>query len=62
MGDGRARSDKIMLPETMMDDSDELRRWLARSFRAAALLPKKTAKAAKPAKPSKTAKAKRTKR
>ena len=61
MGDGRMRSDKVMLPESMMDDPDELRKWLARAFRAAALLPKKTAKAAKTAKPAKPAKAKPTK-
>ncbi|MDB4937988.1 MAG: hypothetical protein JWP87_4960 [Labilithrix sp.] len=51
MGDGRARSDKVMLPEAMMEEPDELRRWLARAFKAAAKLPlkvkapkKKTAK------------------
>jgi TfoX/Sxy family transcriptional regulator of competence genes len=42
MGDGRARSDKIMLPESMMDDASELRRWIARAFEGAAALPKKT--------------------
>ncbi|HZS37557.1 MAG TPA: TfoX/Sxy family protein [Polyangia bacterium] len=52
MGDGRRRSDKVMLPESMMDDADELRRWLARAFAAAAKLPKKAAKPAK-AKPAK---------
>ncbi|HTJ84246.1 MAG TPA: hypothetical protein VL400_21145, partial [Polyangiaceae bacterium] len=25
MGDGRARSDKVMLPEAMMDEADDLR-------------------------------------
>src|SRR4051812_40646639 len=49
MGDGRARSDKIMLPESMMDDADELRRWIDRAFKAAAKLPPKAAKK-KPAK------------
>lgn len=44
MGDGRARSDKVMLPEAMMDEDDELRRWIARAFKAAALLPPKQAK------------------
>jgi TfoX/Sxy family transcriptional regulator of competence genes len=44
MGDGRYRSDKVMLPEAMMDEPDELRRWIARSFAAAAALPRKTAK------------------
>lgn len=42
MGDGRARSDKIMLPESMMDEPDELRGWLARAFKGAAALPPKT--------------------
>jgi TfoX/Sxy family transcriptional regulator of competence genes len=42
MGDGRMRSDKVMLPERMMNQPDELRAWLARSFEAAARLPKKS--------------------
>ncbi len=46
MGDGRARSDKVMLPERMMRDPAELRRWIARAFAAAALLPTKAAKKA----------------
>ena len=45
MGDGRARSDKVMLPESMMADPDELRRWIARAFKAASVLPKKAEKA-----------------
>ncbi|HET6280070.1 MAG TPA: TfoX/Sxy family protein [Polyangia bacterium] len=45
MGDGRARSDKVMLPESMMGDLDELRAWLARAFKGAAALPKKTKEA-----------------
>jgi hypothetical protein len=44
MGDGRARSDKVMLPEAMMDEEQELRRWIGRAFKAAALLPPKAAK------------------
>jgi TfoX/Sxy family transcriptional regulator of competence genes len=44
MGDGRARSDKVMLPEAMMDDAPELRRWIKRAFEAAAKLPPKEAK------------------
>ena len=43
MGDGRARSDKVMLPESMMDEPDELRLWITRAFDAAAALPKKSA-------------------
>src|SRR5450432_4353622 len=46
MGDGRARSDKIMLPERLMKEPAELRRWVARAFKGAAALP---AKASKPA-------------
>jgi hypothetical protein len=55
MGDGRARSDKVMLPERMMADPAELRRWIARAFAAAALLPTKAPKKAKKA-PKKAAK------
>jgi len=43
MGDGRARSDKVMLPEAIMDEADELRRWVRRAFDAAAKLPPKAA-------------------
>jgi TfoX/Sxy family transcriptional regulator of competence genes len=46
MGNGRVRSDKVMLPERVMDDPAELRRWMARAFKAAALLPPKAAKSA----------------
>ena len=46
MGDGRARSDKVMLPERMMADPAALRRWIARAFKAASVLPKKDAKSA----------------
>lgn len=46
MGDGRARSDKVMLPESMMADPGELRRWIARAFKAASELPKKAEKTA----------------
>ncbi|HEY7372649.1 MAG TPA: TfoX/Sxy family protein [Polyangia bacterium] len=59
MGDGRARSDKVMLPERMMRDAAALRGWIRRAFEAAAELPPKagkaqaarakTARAAKPA-------------
>jgi len=54
MGDGRARSEKIMLPERMMANPRELRRWIARAFAGAAALPPKPAKAPKRARtPSK---------
>src|SRR5262249_28124747 len=44
MGNGR-KSDKVMLPERVMKDPAKLRRFLARSFEAAALRPKKAEKA-----------------
>lgn len=42
MGDGRARSDKVMLPEDVFHDADELRQWIARAFAHCAALPRKT--------------------
>jgi TfoX/Sxy family transcriptional regulator of competence genes len=60
MGNGRARSEKIMLPESLMQRPAELRRWVARAFKGAALLPPKAAsrarapKSAKPAAPKKS--------
>ncbi|HEX3480470.1 MAG TPA: TfoX/Sxy family protein [Kofleriaceae bacterium] len=47
MGDGRARSDKVMLPEDVFHDPDELRRWIARAFDHCAALPRKTKSAAR---------------
>jgi TfoX/Sxy family transcriptional regulator of competence genes len=47
MGDGRVRSDKVMLPESMMKKPAELRRWIARAFDAASSLPPKAAKPSK---------------
>ena len=44
MGNGRVRSDKVMLPEAMMSDPTELRRWIARAFKSAASLPAKDEK------------------
>jgi hypothetical protein len=58
MGDGRARSDKVMLPEAMMEEPDELRHWVARAFKAAAKLPLKV-KTPKKAAAKKKAKAAR---
>jgi hypothetical protein len=61
MGDGRVRSDKVMLPERFMKQPAALARWLTRSFEAAAALPPRGAKepAKKPVpkakKPTKTA-------
>jgi hypothetical protein len=59
MGDGRRRSDKVMLPESMMADPVELRRWIARAFKAASVLPKKAEKAAPVRSASKQAAAKK---
>src|SRR3954447_11092591 len=44
MGNGRVRSEKVMLPESVMRDPGELRRWIAKAFKAAASLPIKTPK------------------
>lgn len=44
MGDGRARSDKVMLPARLMRDPKALRGWIQRAFDAAAALPPKAAK------------------
>jgi TfoX/Sxy family transcriptional regulator of competence genes len=47
MGNGAKRSDKVQMPETIMDEPAELRAWVKRSFDYAATLPKKAAKAKK---------------
>ena len=47
MGNGSKRSDKVQMPETIMDEPAELRAWVKRSFEYAATLPKKAAKAKK---------------
>ena len=44
MGDGRARSDKVMLPESLMADPPALRRWIGRAFKATSAMPPKAAK------------------
>jgi hypothetical protein len=54
MGDGRARSDKIMLPEDVFHDPAELRQWIGRAFAATAMLAKKTKPATKPTRPAAT--------
>ena len=51
MGNGAMRSDKVQMPEALMDDAAELRRWVRKAFDYAAALPKKAAK--KPVKPRK---------
>ena len=53
MGDGRARSEKVMLPESLMADPPGLRRWIDRAFQGTSALPPK---AAKPPRARKTAK------
>ena len=50
MGDGRARSQKVMLPASMMRDPKALRSWIGRAFKAAAQLPPKAARAKGPRK------------
>jgi TfoX/Sxy family transcriptional regulator of competence genes len=52
MGDGRLRSDKVMLPEKMMRAPKELRTWIGRAFKAAAKLPPKADKKKAAAKPT----------
>jgi TfoX/Sxy family transcriptional regulator of competence genes len=51
MGDGRARSAKVMLPEAMLRKPDQLRRWVAKALAHAAAQPPKAAK--KPKAPKK---------
>lgn len=51
MGDGR-KSDKVMLPAAMMTKPADLKKWIAKSFKAAAELPPKKKKA-KPTKKKK---------
>jgi TfoX/Sxy family transcriptional regulator of competence genes len=62
MGDGRLRSDKVMLPARMMRQPAELKRWIKRAFDAAAALPAKTTGAAKRAAPEKAAAARPAKK
>ena len=57
MGDGRARSQKIMLPERMMSKPPDLKRWVARAFKASAALPAKPPKPRKPSSRRKKARA-----
>jgi hypothetical protein len=45
MGNGR-RSDKVMLPESMMHEGEELAQWIRRAFEGAARLPPKATKPA----------------
>ncbi|HEY2515190.1 MAG TPA: TfoX/Sxy family protein [Polyangiaceae bacterium] len=56
MGDGRLRSDKVMLPEAMMRQPAQLRKWIGRAFEAAKELPPKAEKSKKAAAPKSAAK------
>jgi TfoX/Sxy family transcriptional regulator of competence genes len=53
MGKGQAHGDKVLLPEAVLHDQEELRLWVGRAFSAAAKLSPKEAK--KPANPKKPA-------
>jgi TfoX/Sxy family transcriptional regulator of competence genes len=55
MGNGRVRTDKVMLPERMMANPAELRSWIARAFESASKLPKQAAKASPARKAAKQA-------
>jgi TfoX/Sxy family transcriptional regulator of competence genes len=44
MGNGRVMSKKVMLPESIMADEEELRSWISRAFQAALALPPKEEK------------------
>jgi TfoX/Sxy family transcriptional regulator of competence genes len=44
MGNGRVMSQKVMLPESIMADEEELRAWISRAFQAALALPPKAEK------------------
>jgi TfoX/Sxy family transcriptional regulator of competence genes len=56
MGNGAMRSDKIQMPESIMDDPAELKSWVKRSFEFALTLPKKAKKSAKAGAAAKPAK------
>jgi len=56
MGTKRVMADTVLLPESVMDEADELRAWLARAFAYTATLPPKHRKAASGSKASKASK------
>lgn len=58
----RRRSIRVMLPESFMEETDELRRWLARAFEAASALPRKASKKTQAKAKTKSAAAKKKKR
>ena len=47
MGNGRAMSEKVMMPEAIMDEAHELRAWVRKAFDHTAALPEKIAQPAK---------------
>ena len=57
MGNGAKRSDKVQMPEWLMDEPAELRDWVRRAFEYAATLPRKSKRAARPAPASTPARA-----
>lgn len=57
MGNGARRSDKVQMPEWLMDEPAELRDWVRRAFEFAATLPRKAKAAAKHAPAKKPARA-----
>jgi TfoX/Sxy family transcriptional regulator of competence genes len=56
MGNGAMRSDKVQMPESLMTNAAELKRWVKRSFDHAVTLPGKPGKSGKPGKPGKRTK------
>jgi TfoX/Sxy family transcriptional regulator of competence genes len=61
MGKGAPMKDTIFLPETVMDEPDELKGWLRRALEYTASLPPKKKKGATNAKPAAKAKAAKAK-
>jgi uncharacterized protein YdhG (YjbR/CyaY superfamily) len=55
MGNGRVHSDKVMLPERMMDAPVKLQRWIARAFEPAANSPHKVTEKTRAPEPAKRA-------
>jgi TfoX/Sxy family transcriptional regulator of competence genes len=45
MGNGRIMHDTVLLPESVMDESDELRKWLRKALDYTSTLPTKTKRA-----------------
>lgn len=50
MGNGRIMRDTVLLPESVMDDTREMKGWLQRAYDYVATLPKKKKTAKSPAK------------